>query len=112
LGVLAGTAAGVTVCSFFITLLANRMPAMGAGAAAGTLLVWYKNTNSIFPPAAVLSVLMAQTIVAASTAAPVARWASSLKFVMAPWLAGHAVLYASAQAVSIARQHAQVPPRS
>jgi len=112
-GFLSGTAAGVTVCSFFITLLANRMPAIGAGAAAGTLLVWYKNTNCIFPPAAVLSVLMAQTIVAAgasSTAAPIARWASSLKFVMAPWLAGHAVLYAAAQGVSLVRQHTQVWP--
>ncbi|KAJ1490766.1 hypothetical protein T484DRAFT_1934743 [Baffinella frigidus] len=105
-GFLSGTAAGLTICSFFVTILANRMPAIGAGAAAGALLVWYKSTNSIFPPAAVLSVLMAQSIVAASAAAPAARWASSLKFVATPWLAGHACLYAASQGVSVARQHA------
>jgi len=31
---------------------------------------------------------------------------------MAPWLAGHAVLYAAAQAVSLARQHTQVLRRN
>ena len=34
-------------------------PAAASGAAAGALLVWYKATECIFPPAAVVCVLMA-----------------------------------------------------
>jgi len=105
-GFLSGTTAGVSICSFMLALLSPRLPAaVAAGGAAGALLVWYKSTNSIFPPAAVLSVLMAQSVAASSTATGVARWAASLNFVAAPWVAGHVLLYGSAMATSVVRQN-------
>ena len=61
-------------------------PVAAEGAAAATLLVWYKANEHVFPPAAVLAGLLVTA--SASPAASVA----------VPWLAGHAVLYASAHA--------------
>ena len=55
------TLASPPFCEFCQFMTARSAPAaVGAGAAAGALLMWYKATSTIFPPAAVLSVLMAQ----------------------------------------------------
>mmetsp|Transcript_7336 Transcript_7336/g.17701 ORF Transcript_7336/g.17701 Transcript_7336/m.17701 type:complete len:329 (-) Transcript_7336:146-1132(-) len=100
-----GTIGSASVCAAIFALCGSRkIPVpMASGAAAGSLLMWYKATNTIFPPAAVLSVLMAGSV-ASEAATSVARgWASSLNFVAFPWLAGHAVLYASATVIGQAR---------
>ena len=77
-----------------LKILSGSMSAPAAeGAAAGALLVWYKATGCILPPAAVLCVLMAG--LPAGTAP--ASW------IAAPLLAGHAFLYASAYGMSKVR---------
>eukprot|EP00322_Chrysochromulina_rotalis_P015276 CAMPEP_0115858626 /NCGR_PEP_ID=MMETSP0287-20121206/16196_1 /TAXON_ID=412157 /ORGANISM="Chrysochromulina rotalis, Strain UIO044" /LENGTH=218 /DNA_ID=CAMNT_0003312899 /DNA_START=54 /DNA_END=710 /DNA_ORIENTATION=+ len=99
-GFLSGTFGCATASLAVLTLLSGRMSVAAAqGAAAGTLLVWYKATNCIFPPAAVLSVLMMQASSAGS---------SPMNFVVFPWLTGHVCLYSSALAVSAVRSSARV----
>lgn len=97
-GLLSGTVGCASVSLGLLSLLkgAGLSPITAQGCAAGALLVWYKATACIFPPAAVLCVLMAG-------ATPTPTMASHLSFVANPWLAGHAVLYASAMGVSALR---------
>jgi hypothetical protein len=71
------------------------------GAAAGTLLIWYRATRTLFPPAAVLCVLM----LAAPTGSPPYSLLST-------WLAGHGCLYAAAVVVSAARRQARTVIRN
>lgn len=78
-----------------------------AGAAAGALLVWYKETGKIHPPAAALSILMADAVAHEIAASTFSSWASSLSFVLFPWLTGHAVLWLSAVLVSRVREEAR-----
>jgi len=102
-GFLSGTVGCATVSATIYSMLSGRMSAPAAqGASAGALLVWYKLTGVLFPPAAVLSVLMVQ----AAAAAPAGS--SSFSFVLFPWLAGHAGLYASALGVATLRQRVQL----
>lgn len=90
-GFISGTIGCASVSAAVLSLLSGTMSGPAAqGAAAGALLVWYKATGCIFPPAAVLCVLMSG--LPAGTAP--ASW------VAAPWIAGHACLYASAYGVS------------
>ena len=83
------------VLSFF-TGVAGVSPVAAQGAAAGALLMWYKATACIFPPAAVLCVIMSG---AANT---------PLSFVVRTWLAGHACLYTGALAMSYVRSQARL----
>ena len=66
---------------------------------AGALLLWFKATSTIFPPSAVLSVLMAQAVAGGAAASTFSGWSSSLSYVAFPWLTGHALLWASAYMV-------------
>ena len=98
-GFLSGTVGCASVCASVFTLLtgmAGVSPAAAHGAAAGALLMWYKATNCIFPPAAVLCVLMSGVTT------------SPLGFVARTWLAGHACLYAGALGVSAIRSQARM----
>ena len=72
-------------------MLNGVSPVVAQGAAAASLLVWYKALGIVFPPAAVLCVLMAGAD-------------SPYMFVGKTWLAGHAGLYASALGVAKIRQ--------
>lgn len=91
-GFLAGTLGCGSASYALLRLLGGVVPPVAAqGCAAGALLVWYKCTKCLFPPAAVLCVLMAQAAAAGAT---------PLSYVASPWLAGHACLYGSAVAVS------------
>ena len=97
-GFLVGTAGAATVAAASLTAasyLGLGAP-VGAGAAAGALLMWYKATGTIFPPAAVLCMLMASAV-ASAPAGGAAGW--GWKFVVTPWVSGHAFLWASAFAV-------------
>jgi len=97
-GFISGTIGCATASAALLSLLTGVVsPVTAQGCAAGALLVWYKATGCIFPPAAVLCVLMAG--VPAGT--NVAQW------VAAPWVAGHACIYASALSVSAARSGAR-----
>ena len=87
-------AAGLALASAFAW-----SPAACAGASAGPLLVWYRFTDSVFPPTASLPVLMAASVAGEGLAA----WTSSLFFLFFPWLAGHAVLWLAACAVGHVR---------
>jgi CBS-domain-containing membrane protein len=95
-GFLSGTTGCASVSFGLLSLLkgAGVSPVAAQGCAAGALLVWYKATSCVFPPAAVLCVLMSG----------VPAGASRLDFVASPWLAGHACLYVAACSVSIARE--------
>jgi len=98
-GFLSGTVGCASVCAGVFTLLtgmAGVSPAAASGCAAGALLMWYKATNCIFPPAAVLCVLMS------------GMTTSSYAFVARTWLAGHACLYAGALGVSAIRSQARM----
>lgn len=121
---LSGTLCSATLSLGVLTLLSPLLPPVAAqSAAAGTLLVWYKCTGGVFPPAAVLAGALAtasvasgaaQTSAAAATASgsPVKTMASSalrvLRWLAFPWLAGHAGLYACALALSELRTRARV----
>ena len=97
-GFISGTIGCASVSAAVLSVLSSlSLPATAAqGCAAGALLAWYKATGCIFPPAAVLCVLMAGVPTGNSVAS----------FVAAPWVAGHACLYVSAQATSAIRAQA------
>lgn len=97
-GFLVGTIGCASISAALLSLLSGVVtPVAAQGCAAGALLVWYKATGCIFPPAAVLCVLMAGVPLGTS----VASW------VAAPWVAGHACLYASAYGVGALRMQAR-----
>ena len=99
-GFAAGTLGCATISATLFSLLRDRVSVAAAqGAAAGALLVWYKFTSCMFPPAAVLCVLMMSGASSAQAAA---------SFVLKPWLAGHVVLYSSAMGVSMMRRSARI----
>jgi hypothetical protein len=104
-GFLVGTTGSATVAAGALALMSARsMPAaVGAGAAAGALLMWFKSTGTIFPPSAVLSILMAQAVAGGAAASTFSGWTSSLSYVAFPWLTGHALLWASAYGVGSVR---------
>jgi len=97
-GFLSGTVGCSTVSAALLRALSGRVSVPAAqGAAAGALLVWYKMTGVLFPPAAVLSVLMLQ-----------AGAGSMASFILFPWLAGHVGLYTGALGVSALRHQVQL----
>jgi len=97
-GFLLGTVGCASVSAAVLTVLTGVVsPIAAQGCAAGALLMWYKATGCIFPPAAVLCVLMAG----------LPTGTSAYSWVAAPWVAGHACLYASAMGVSKLRAQAR-----
>ena len=117
-GFLAGTFCSATLSFGTLALLTPRLPPVAAqGAAAGVLLTFYKATGAIFPPAAVLA--GALTTAAMTTAAPAAASliaassttmsiGSAASYLAMPWLAGHALLYGFACALSEVRWRVRV----
>jgi hypothetical protein len=106
-GFLSGTLCSATLSFGMLALLSPLLPPAAAqGAAAGTLLVWYKATGAIFPPAAVLA--GALTTATVSAAAPAASLASVGRYLAFPWLAGHTILFIAAYGMSDVRQRARV----
>jgi len=95
-GFLSGTVGCATLSATVLALVSRSMlsPVAAQGAAAGALLVWYKISNSIFPPAAVVCVMMSGAD-------------SPLGWLASPWLAGHACLYAGAKCTSKVRAQAR-----
>ena len=107
-GFLSGTLCSATLSFGVLTLASPIMPPVAAqGAAAGTLLVWYKATNALFPPAAVLAGLLATAASGAQTHLRLGA-ASAVRFLAFPWLAGHAWLYLCAHATSEIRLRTRV----
>ena len=105
-GFLSGTLCSATLTlGTFLAASKALTPVAAQGAAAASLLMWYKTMGAVFPPAAVLAgALPAATV--GSTAAASAR--SALHYLVFPWLAGHGWLYACASAVSKLRSEARV----
>mmetsp|Transcript_7592 Transcript_7592/g.14878 ORF Transcript_7592/g.14878 Transcript_7592/m.14878 type:complete len:234 (+) Transcript_7592:3-704(+) len=101
---LSGTLCGATLSLAALTLVSRLgAPAtVAAGGAAGAMLMWYKANNLVFPPNAVLPILLSQAIVAEAAGTP--GWMTAIDFVVFPWLAGHAALYMAAQATSTVRR--------
>jgi len=95
-GTLAGGTAGGAI--FHLVTKAGMRPPVAAGLAVGMLFVWFKATNTIFPPAAVLTALSAGAISQAGSSSFRALAKANSKFLIFPWAAGHACLYASAMA--------------
>ena len=75
---------------------------LAQGAAAATLLVWFKMNEHVYPPAAVLAGLL---VTASQEELSFPR---ELSFVAVPWLLGHAALYAAALALAKLRAGARV----
>ena len=97
-GILSGTIGCASLSATVLTMLSGRVsPAAAQGAAAATLLIWYKATSSIFPPASALCLLMNGGVNA-----------GSLRFVANTWIAGHAVLYAGAMGTGAVRTRARL----
>ena len=94
-GFLLGTLCSATVSTAMLSLLTGALPPVAVqGAATGALLMWYKSTACIFPPAAVLAGLMS---------AAASSGTSNAAYLAFPWLSGHACLYTSAMAFSTVR---------
>lgn len=90
-GLLLGTLGCSTISAVLNSLAtAAFSPAVGMGAAAAALMLWFKMTGCIFPPTAVLCMLMMGK-------------PSPYSFVLCTWLPGHACLYAGAMATSVLR---------
>ncbi len=109
-GFLTGTLCSATLSLGVLALLSPIAPPVVAqGAAAGTLLMWYKLTGAMFPPAAVLAGLITAASVGTAAASPLGlSLGASASYLCFPWLAGHAWLYGCAHAVSEARSKARV----
>ena len=66
----------------------------------GAQLLWFKATAQFYAPSAALAVQMSTALAGTP--------ASSYKYVLTPWLAGHAVIYSAAAVVSKVRGAARV----
>ena len=66
----------------------------------GAQLLWFKATAQFYAPSAALAVQM--------STAMAGQPASSYKYVVTPWLAGHAVLWTAASLISKVRGAARV----
>ena len=106
-GILSGTVGCASVSAAVFTLLSGRVsPAAASGAAAGALLMWYKATECIFPPAAVVCVLMAGQTGSASGLKALTSPAG-LNWLATTWLGGHACMYAGAMGTAVVRGKAR-----
>jgi len=108
-GFLSGTLCSATL-SFGALRFASRLlpPDAAQGAAAATLLMWYKATNAIFPPAAVLAGALATASLTTTNPSATAAFTGLLRYLCFPWLAGHAWLYACACAMAEVRRYVRV----
>lgn len=109
-GFLGGTLCSATLSLGTLSALSRIAPPVVAqGAAAGMLLMWYKATSAVFPPAAVLAgALTAASVSGAAAGASTVCVRSALSYLAFPWLAGHAFLYGCAHAMSSVRAQARV----
>ena len=106
-GMLSGTVGCASVSAVVFSLLSGAVsPAAASGAAAGALLMWYKATECIFPPAAVVCVLMAGQAGQASGLKALASPAG-LNWLATTWLGGHACMYAGAMGTAVVRGKAR-----
>jgi len=108
---LVGTVGSATLALGALLLFSNILPPIAAqGSAAGTLLIWYKTTNTLFPPAAVLagSLMVAFAGGAASAETSHPGPTAILYFLAFPWLAGHGCFYIVAMIMSKVRSRTRV----
>jgi hypothetical protein len=95
-GFLVGTGCGATISWGLFSLLPFQV---ACGLAAGTVLFFFKTFNVIFPPTAVLGVLISQEIHSNPEHAnmlSLTDWGRTAWFILTPWLTGHAILYIAA----------------
>jgi len=108
---LLGTLGSATLSFGALLLTKDMLPDIAhQGLAAGVLLVWYKATNVLFPPAVVLagSLMVAFAHVAAPNPDEHPGLKATLYSLAFPWLVGHAWLYAVAMIMSKVRNHVRV----
>mmetsp|Transcript_58024 Transcript_58024/g.115069 ORF Transcript_58024/g.115069 Transcript_58024/m.115069 type:complete len:309 (+) Transcript_58024:74-1000(+) len=108
---LVGTIGSATLALGALLLFSNILPPIAAqGSAAGMLLIWYKTTNTLFPPAAALvgSLMVAFAGAAASAENSHPGLMAIFNFLAFPWLTGHAWLYIVAMIMSKVRGRARV----
>lgn len=102
-GFLSGTVCSATISFGVLSLLSPHVCVASAhGGAAASLLMWYKVTGSIFPPAGVLAGLLLSTSAASGSLLATAGYLAQ------PWLAGHMILYGGALATSALRSRVRV----
>jgi len=105
-GFLSGTLCSATLSAVTLFALSNFVPPVAAdGLTTGVLLIWYKTVGTVYPPASVLAGALYSAAAASEVAGDIGAGAS---FLVCPWLAGHASLYAAASAVSRLRAAARV----
>ena len=108
-GFLFGTLCSCTLSVALIIFLREYIPPIAAdGVSAGVLLVWYKASGAMFPPAAVLAGTLAAAIQNEVQQTNSASISAALQFICFPWLAGHALLYGAAKAMAPVRSAALV----
>lgn len=108
-GFLFGTLCSCTLSVALIIFLQEYIPPVAAdGVSAGVLLVWYKASGAMFPPAAVLAGTLAAAIQNEVQETNSASISAALQFICFPWLGGHALLYGAAKAMAPVRSAARV----
>ena len=103
-GFVVGTACGATLSWCLFTVLPFRF---ACGLAAASVLLAFKTFNVIFPPTAVLGVLISQEIAKTPEQESVfslSDWRRTCLFVLSPWLIGHGLLYLAAIGMSEVRK--------
>ena len=105
-GFYVGTA-GSTLCALALIYAVSLPATVAAGLTSGAILIFFKYFNAIFPPTAVLGMLLLQSTLGSAVPSPsglpVSKLTDVLSFLAFPWLAGHAWLYGSALVVSRVR---------
>ena len=113
-GFLSGTICSATFSLAVFCSLRSIFPqgldhgVVAQGAAAGALLVWYKLTATVFPPAVVLASTLVASAVVSSDQDAITTVRGALWALCFPWLAGHAWIYAWAYGASKVRGAARV----
>lgn len=110
-GFISGTICSATFSFLVLACLKGVTPVgldhgdIAQGAAAGAMLVWYKLSATVFPPAVILA---SSLVTASAVGSDPSRSLSATAFYLCfPWLAGHAWIYLCAYATSRLRASAR-----
>lgn len=110
-GFVSGSLASAAITAFIMFVIAQfelLPPGLAVDAiSASLLLVWYKSSGAMFPPAAAYCGNLF-AVAAAADGGGMGGLPAEVSFLAFPWLAGHSLLYGAALALAPVRQSVRV----